>query len=139
MAYFTLFMIVYDLFLFLIFFVFFLHLLNSLLYMKILLEDILLFIKGWTISEEQRETFLECQMCERNACQFRSCSNLSASSIFCKNISDRFQGKTTSTLMSNHSTSDVMFASRSTTGNYDQHQLPTTNDRLQNSGNYILL
>lgn len=81
-------------------------------------------IKGWKINEEQKETFLDCQMCERNACHFRGCSNLSASYIFCKNISDRFQGKTTSTLMSNHSTSDVILASRSTT---------------LKSGNYILL
>lgn len=99
----------------------------------------ILFYKGYAINEEQRETFLECQMCERNACQFRSCFDLLASSIFCKDISDRFQGETTSTLMSNHSTSDVMFALRSTTGNHDQHQLPTTNDRLQKSGNYISL
>lgn len=99
----------------------------------------ILFYKGWEINEEQRETFLDCQMCERNVCQFRSCFDFIASSIFCKDISDRFQGETTSTLMSNHSTSDVMFALRSTTGNHDQHQLPTTNDRLQTSGNYILL
>lgn len=71
--------------------------------------------QGWKITKEQRETFLECQMCERNACHFRGCSNFSASYIFCKNISDRFQGKTTSTLMSNHSTSDVILASRATT------------------------
>lgn len=80
-------------------------------------------------------------MCERNACQFRSCSDLSASSIFCKNISDTFKSKTTTTiLMSNQTTSDVMFAmSRSTTGNYDQHQLPSTNESVQKSGNYVLL
>lgn len=42
--------------------------------------------------------------------------------------------------MSNQTTSDVMFAmSRSTTGNYDQHQLPSTNESVQKSGNYILL
>lgn len=93
--------------------------------MKILLKDKKkCFIKGWKINEEQRETFLECQMCERNACHFRDCLNLSASYIFCKNVSDRFQGKTTSTLMSNHSTTDVSLASRSTT---------------LKSGNYILL
>lgn len=96
-------------------------------------------IEGWEVSEEQTEAFLECQMCEMNKCQFRSCFDLLASPIFCKDISDRFQGETTSTLMSNHSTSDVMFALRSTTGNHDQHQLPTTNDRLQKSGNYIPL
>lgn len=84
----------------------------------------ILFYKGWEVNEEQRETFLECQMCERNACHFRDCLDLSASYIFCKNISDRFQGKTTSTLMSNHSTTDVSLASRSTT---------------LKSGNYILL
>lgn len=99
----------------------------------------ILFYKGREINEEQRETFLECQVCERNTCRFRSCFDLLASPIFCKDISDRFQGETTSTLMSNHSTSDVMFALRSTTGNHDQHQLPTTNDRLQKSGNYIPL
>lgn len=78
-------------------------------------------------------------MCKRNACQFRSCFNWSASSIFCKNISDRFQRKTTSTLTSNHSTSDVIFASRSTIGNYEQDLLPSTNDNLQKSGKYIPL
>lgn len=72
-------------------------------------------IKGWEMKEELRETFLECQMCERNVCQFRRCSDLLASSIFCKNTSARFQGKTTSTLMSNYLTSDVILASRSTT------------------------
>lgn len=42
--------------------------------------------------------------------------------------------------MSNQTTSDVMFAmSRSTTGNYDQHHLLSTNESVQNSGNYILL
>lgn len=96
-------------------------------------------IKGWEMKEELRETFLECQMCERNVCQFRRCSDLLASSIFCKNTSARFQGKTTSTLMSNYSTSDVIFASTSTTGNDDQEILPSTNDRFQKSGNYILL
>lgn len=99
----------------------------------------ILFYKGWEINKEQKETILECQMCERNACQFRSCLDLLASPIFCKDISDRFQGETTSTAMSNHSTSDVMFALRSTTGNHDQHQLPTINDRLQKSGNCIPL
>lgn len=81
-------------------------------------------------------------MCEKNVCQFRNCSDLSASSIFCKNISDTFKSKTTTTtiLMSNQTTSDVMFAmSRSTTGNYDQHQLPSTNESVQKSGNYVLL
>lgn len=95
--------------------------------------------KGWEINEEQRETFLECQMCERDACRFRGCSNLSASYIFCKNISDKFQGKTTSTLTSNHSTLVVILASRSTPGNYDQDLVPLTNDNLQKSGNYIPL
>lgn len=42
--------------------------------------------------------------------------------------------------MSNQTTSDVMFAmSRSTTGNYDQHQLLSTNESVQKSGNYVLL
>lgn len=96
-------------------------------------------IKGWEMKEELRETFLECQMCERNVCQFRKCSDLLASSIFCINTSARFKGKKASTLMSNHSTSDVIFASTSTTGNDDQDISPSINDRFQKSGNYILL
>lgn len=45
---------------------------------------ILFFIKGLEITEEQRETFFECQMCTNDDCQFRSCTNVSTSSIFCK-------------------------------------------------------
>lgn len=84
-------------------------------------------------------------MCERNDCQFKRCYDLSASSIFCKNISDEFQGQTTSretvtasTFMSHHSTSDEILALTSTAGSYDTDQLPSTNDTQQMSSNFIL-
>lgn len=101
-------------------------------------------MKGLGIKEEQIESFLECQVCGRNGCQFRDCFDLVASSIFCKTISDSSQGKTTSQipfsssiLMLNHSTSKDLFASRSTTENYDKVQLQSTNDGVQKAGNYI--
>lgn len=61
---------------------------------------------------KQRESFLQCQVCGKNDCKFRRCSDIIDSSIFCKNISDESKDETTSketfsasTLMSIHSTS----------------------------------
>lgn len=66
-----------------------------------------------------------------NECRFRKCSELSASSIFCNNNSDGFQGITTSKepvsdsiFMSIHSTSEYVFVSTTTARYYDTDQSP---------------
>lgn len=85
-------------------------------------------------------------MCEMNKCQFRNCYEFSASSIFCNNKSDEFQGITTSkehvsasTFMSTHSTSEDVFVSTTTTRYYDTDQSPSTNYTERMSSNFILL
>lgn len=105
------------------------------------------FLKiGWGIEYEQRESFLQCQMCAKNYCQFRHCSDTSANSIFCKNISDESKGPTTSKEtfsaspgMSNHSTSDEIIALTFTAGYYDTDQLPPKNDTQQMSSNIVFI
>lgn len=101
--------------------------------------------KGWEVKEEQRETFLECQMCTNKDCLFRRCSDLLNGSIYCQSIWDTSQGQITkhlttsqgvfsaSTFISNSSASQKLFVSTSTTGNNDK-DLSVTNE----SGNYIL-
>lgn len=86
-------------------------------------------------------------MCRKNDCCFISCHYLLNSSIFCRNISDTSQRQvianstmskeclTGSTLTSIISTSDQLFASTSTTRNYDTNQLPSSNDTQQMSSN----
>lgn len=95
-------------------------------------------------------TFLECQMCERNNCEFIPCSNLLSGSIFCKSISVTSQSQITehlttlhgsfsaSTLLSNHPTSEELVVSTSTTKNYHTDQLASTNDTQQMPSNLIL-
>lgn len=104
-------------------------------------------IKGYQIIDEDRGTFEDCQMCRKNDCCFESCHYLLNSSIFCQNISDTSQRHVTanntmskecltgSTLTSIISTSDKLFASTSTTRNYDTNQLPSSNDTQQMSSN----
>lgn len=101
--------------------------------------------QGWEIEYEQRESFLQCQVCGKIECKFRRCSDMINSSIFCKNIPDESKGETTSketvsasTLMSNHSTSGEILAFTSTAGYYDTDQLPSTNDTQQMSSSFIL-
>lgn len=84
---------------------------------------------GLEIKEEQRETFVECQMCAENNCSFRRCTDLLASSIYCESISD------TSTSILNHSTSkELLFGSSSTSANLDEDKITSSNDTLQISG-----
>lgn len=104
-------------------------------------------IKGYQIIHEDRGTFEDCQMCRKNDCCFTSCHNLLNSSIFCQNVSDTSQRQVTanntmskecltgSTSTSIISTSDELFASTSTTRNYDTNQLPSSNDTQQMSSN----
>lgn len=103
-------------------------------------------IEGWEVNEEQTEAFLECQMCEMNECRFRNCYEFSASSIFCNNNSDGFQGITTSkepvsasTFMSIHSTSEDVFVSTTTARYYDTDQSPLTNYTERMSCDFVLL
>lgn len=89
-------------------------------------------------------------MCRKKDCGFISCHYFLKSSIFCQNISDTSQHKvtanitmsneylTTSTLTSTHLTSDELFASTSSTGNYDTNQSPSSNDTQEMSSNFIL-
>lgn len=100
-------------------------------------------IIGREVTEEEREAFLECQICEMNECQFRSCFESSASSIFCNNNSDEFQGITTSkrtvsasTFMSLHSTLEDVFVSTTTTRYYNTDKSPSTNGMQQMSSNF---
>lgn len=100
------------------------------------------------INEDQRETFLGCQMCKENDCRFRPCSDFLDSSIYCKNMSDTShcqikehltslqRGFSASTFMSNHLISEEMFVSTSTTG-YDSDQSPSTNDTQPMSSNFL--
>lgn len=40
--------------------------------------------QGWGIYEEEHDTFLKCQMCTNNECNFKNCLDSSFGSIFCK-------------------------------------------------------
>lgn len=72
------------------------------------------------------------------------------SSIYCKSISDNSHcqvmehlttsqgGFSASTSMSNQLTSEEVFVSTSTTGYYDSHQSPSTDDKEQMSSNLVL-
>ncbi|XP_065944798.1 uncharacterized protein [Magallana gigas] len=99
--------------------------------------------QGYQLKEKDTKTFQDCQMCRKNDCCFISCHYLLNSSTFCQNISDTSQHQvtanitmsnkclTTSILTSTHLTSDELFASTSSTGNYDTNQSPSSNDRQE--------
>lgn len=86
-------------------------------------------------------------MCKKSNCFFQKCYYLLKGSIFCQSTSDTSQSQVTanitmskncltgSTLTSIISTSDELFASTSTTRNYDTNQLPSSNDTQQMSSN----
>lgn len=105
--------------------------------------------KGWAIKEDQRGTFLDCQMCTETDCWFRPCSDFLNSSIYCKSITDTSHSQITesiktsqgefsaSTFMSNHFTSREVVVSNSTTEYYDSDQSPSTNDTQQMSSNFV--
>lgn len=94
-------------------------------------------------------------MCEMNKCQFRSCFDLLAShdsheflasSIFCNNNSDEFQGITTSkepvsasTFMSIHSTLQDVFVSTTSAIYSNTDQSPSTNSTQRMSSNFVPL
>lgn len=89
---------------------------------------------------------MECQICDMNECRFGTCYDISASSIFCNNVTDEFQGITTSkepvsasTFMSIHSTSDDVFVSTTTARYFDTDQSPSTNYTERMSSNFVLL
>lgn len=90
--------------------------------------------KGWEIKEDKRETFLKCQMCTIQKCQFRGCSDSFHGSIFCKSIPDNSTVQITENL-----TTLQLFAPPSTTEKYDEDLLALTHDTLQISGNNSLL
>lgn len=89
-------------------------------------------------------------MCTEKNCRFMACSDFLDSSIYCKSISDTSHcqitehlttsqgGSSASTSMSNHLTSEEVFVSTSTTGYYDSHQSPSTDDKEQMSSNLVL-
>lgn len=112
--------------------------------MKILIIKVdFILIIGRKVTKEEKEAFLECQICEMNECQFRSCFESSASSIFCNNHSDEFQGITTSKrtvsaskFMSLHSTLEDVFVSTTTTRYYNTDKSPSNNDMQQMSSNF---
>lgn len=89
------------------------------------------------MKKEQRETFLECQMCKNNDCLFRRCSDLLRGSIFCQNISNTSQNQITehlTSLQGGFSASTLIPNSlKSTTGNHEKDMLLVTSK----SGNYI--
>lgn len=96
--------------------------------------------------QEQKGTFLECQMCTNNECQFRRCSDPLRGSIFCRSLSQSQRPEifttsqesfSSSTCMLNHLTSEL-FAANSTTGSCDKDQLPSTSNTLQMSSNFVL-
>lgn len=73
-------------------------------------------------------------MCVNQDCQFRRCSDSLSGSIFCKSISNTLQSQITE-----NGTTPHLFASSSTTGNYDKDSLALTNNTLQMSGNYMYI
>lgn len=96
--------------------------------------------KGWAIKEDQRGTFLDCQMCTETDCRFRPCSDFLNSSIYCKSITDTSHSQITesiktsqgefsaSTFMSNHFTSREVVVSKlqlNITIQTSHHQLMT--------------
>lgn len=97
--------------------------------------------------QEQKGTFLVCQMCTNKDCQFRSCSDSIRGSIFCRSLSQSqrpeifttSQGSfSSSTSMSNNFTSEELYAANSTTASFDKDQLPSTSNTLQMSSNSVL-
>lgn len=110
------------------------------------IQNIILFlIKGWDINEEEREHFLECQLCTNNECSFKSCYDLAASSIFCETTSDTSQRQETGNVtrvhgnlnvLSNHLTAKELLALHFTIKNCDEAQLPSVKDTQQKSSNY---
>lgn len=104
----------------------------------IYIQNIILFyIKGWEISEKQRKTFLECQLCTNNDCCFKSCYDFAANSIFCKTDTSQRQetGNLTTShanFLSNHLTAKQLLDQHSTIKNCDEAQ----QDTHQKSSNY---
>lgn len=90
------------------------------------------------VKEEQRGTFVECQMCTNNDCLFRPCFDQLRGSIFCQSISNTSLSRTTEyvpTSVGRFSASTFISNSLvSTTGNYDRDLFSVTSE----SGDYIL-
>lgn len=113
-------------------------------------NNISYLLKGWEIQEEEQDSFLECQVCTMNSCSFKGCSESLSGTIFCKSMPYTSQSQNTTTLSSlhqsgsapifmlNHSTTNQLLVSESTTGNYDKDQSTSTNYTLQMSSNFIL-
>lgn len=102
--------------------------------------------KGLEILEDQSDTFLECQMCTEKICRFRRCSDLLNSSIYCNstnNFHSHITGHLTtshgrfsaSTFMSNHLTSEELFASTASTRYSATDPSPSTHYTQQMSSN----
>lgn len=91
-------------------------------------NNISFLFKGRGIYEEEHDTFLKCQMCTNNECNFTNCLDSSFGSIFCKSKATTSQRQTTAIL----TTSD-----EKTTIN-DKDRLASINGTLQTSSNYIL-
>lgn len=110
------------------------------------IQNIILFlIKGWDINEEEREHFMECQLCTNNECCFKSCYDLAASSIFCESTSDTSQRQETGNVtrlhgnlndLSNHLIAKELLARNLTIENCDEPQLPSVDNTQQKSSNY---
>lgn len=102
--------------------------------------------KGLEILEDQSDTFLECQMCTEKICRFRRCSDLLNSSIYCNSTNNchshitghltTSQGRfSASTFMSNHLTSEELFASTASTRYSATDPSPSTHYTQQMSSN----
>lgn len=84
-------------------------------------------------------------MCTEKDCRFRRCSDLLNSSIYC-NSTNNFQSHITghlttsaSTFMSNHLTSEELFASTASTRYYATDPSPSTNYTQQMSSNFFMV
>lgn len=54
-------------------------------------NSISFLLKGCGIYEEEHDTFLKCQMCTNNECNFKNCLDSSFGSIFCKSKATTYQ------------------------------------------------
>lgn len=94
---------------------------------------------------EEREPFLECQLCTNKECCFKSCYDLAASSIFCETTSDTSQRQETGNvtrlhgslnILSNHLTAKELLSPHFTIKKCDEAPLPSVKDTQQKSSNY---
>lgn len=88
--------------------------------------------QGLDVKDEQRGTFVKCQMCTNNDCLFRPCFDQLRGSIFCQSISNTSLSRTTEYVTTSQgrfsASTFIPNRSVSTTGNYDRDLFLVTSE-----------